>query len=173
MLDFRDTGSHTNPFRPGEGMNFALSRDTKDYDELTKNLGNTETGRAFTKGDLRKLTMAQADRRLRQWGYSRRRIAALSRWGKVDAIKKESRIRAAAGDRSKDAMRFARVRGDSAKMKTALFEAFASDYFIAHLDMLEKKETVLEEDEMLDKLAQDFDDSDSDFDEMSSDELAR
>ena len=31
MLDLRDSGSHTNPFRPGEGINFALSRDTRDY----------------------------------------------------------------------------------------------------------------------------------------------
>jgi len=170
MLDLRDSGSHTNPFRPGEGINFALSRDTRDYDELTKNLGNTESGRAFTKGDLRKLTMAQADRRLRQWGYTRKRIASLSRWGKIDAIKKESRRRAAAGDRSKDVMRFARVRGDSAKMKTALFETHVGDVFLEHMKMLSKTE-VPENDDDLDKFAEEFDDSDTDFEEFDSDEV--
>merc|ERR1711879_422915 len=104
-------------------------------------------------------------------GYSKKRIAALSRWGKIDAIKKESRIRAAAGDRSKDVMRFARVRGDSAKMKTALFETNASEFFVEHLKMLQNRETSMENDEDLENFAKEFDESDSEFDEFDSDEI--
>eukprot|EP00494_Astrolonche_serrata_P005939 UN05956 len=40
MLDLK--GVAGNPFRTGEGFNFIKAKDTSEYDELTRNLGNAQ-----------------------------------------------------------------------------------------------------------------------------------